>query len=87
MTRADRVTVVWVILMAATVATTWVLAKDAVAAPIATTATMAVAAWKVRLVVLDFMELRSAPVLGRMVVEAWAWGAPAMILIWYFAGR
>ena len=78
-------TAVWAALMAATVLTTWVLSKDAVSARIGTAATLALAGWKVRLVILDFIELRHAPWPLRIVFEAWAVGVPVMILGFYLA--
>lgn len=62
---------VWLLLMAATVLTTWVLSKDIVAAKIGTVSIVLVAAIKVRLVLLHFMELRDAPLPLRLVFEAW----------------
>lgn len=78
-------TVVWVVLMAATVTTTWLLSKDALAARFGTAGTMALAGWKVRLVILDFMELRHAPWPIRIAYEAWSLCVPAVILGFYLA--
>ena len=80
-----RVTMVWIALMAATVATTWLLSKDAFTPRVCTVGTLVIASWKVRLILLDFMELRVAPLAGRLVFEAWSLGAPAMILAYYLA--
>lgn len=79
------VTKVWIVLMAATVATTWLLSKDAFTPQFCTVSTLLIAAWKVRWIFLDFMELRTAPLPGRLVFEAWSIGAPAMILAYYVA--
>lgn len=73
-------TVVWAMLVVATVITTWVLSADAIAARAGTAGTLILAAWKVRLVVLDFMELRRAPWPLRTAFELWAVAVPAMIL-------
>lgn len=62
---------VWLVLMLATVITTWVLSKDVVAVRIGTVAIVAIAAYKVRLVLLHFMELRHAPAALRIVFETW----------------
>ena len=62
---------VWLVLMLATVVTTWVLSKDVVAVRVGTVAIIAIAAYKVRLVLLHFMELRHAPVPLRVVFETW----------------
>ncbi len=78
-------TVVWLLLMAATVTTTWVLSKGAVGAAVGTGGTLALTAWKVRLVVLDFMELREAPWPLRLVFEVWSVAVPGMVLAFYLA--
>jgi len=74
---------VWVLLTAATITTTWVLSKDAFSATAATVGTLALAGWKVRLVLLDFMELRHAPWPLRLAFEAWAIGVPLMVA-WFY---
>ena len=74
---------VWIVLMAATILTTWVLAKDAVSARIGTVAIVLLAAIKVRLVLLHFMELRHAPTALRLVFEAWVLLVAAGILVLY----
>lgn len=63
--------IVWIVLMLATIITTWGLSKDAFAARFATISIMLIAAFKVRLVLLHFMELRHAPLPLRLVFEAW----------------
>jgi hypothetical protein len=78
-------TVVWSMLMLATVTTTWFLSKNALAATVGTAGTLALAGWKVRLVLLDFMELRHAPWPLRIAFELWSVGVPAMILAFYLA--
>jgi heme/copper-type cytochrome/quinol oxidase subunit 4 len=80
-----RPTIVWTVLMAATITTTWVLSKDAFAATVGTGGTLALAALKVRLVLLDFMELRRAPIPLRVVFEAWSVAVPTMIFCFYLA--
>jgi hypothetical protein len=72
-------------LMLATVTTTWLLSKDALAATAGTAGTLALAGWKVRLVLLDFMELRHAPWPLRIAFELWSVGVPALILGFYLA--
>jgi hypothetical protein len=76
-------TVVWSMLMLATVTTTWFLSKNALAATVGTAGTLGLAGWKVRLVLLDFMELRHAPWPLRIAFELWSVGVPAMILAFY----
>jgi heme/copper-type cytochrome/quinol oxidase subunit 4 len=74
---------IWLLLMAATVVTTWVLAKDAFSARVGTVAIFAIAAYKVRLVLLDFMELRHAPLPLRLAFEAWVLVATAAVVAIY----
>lgn len=62
---------VWLLLMLATIVTTWWLSKDAFSAKVGTVSIFLIAAFKVRLVLLHFMELRHAPVPLRLVFEAW----------------
>ncbi len=59
------------LLVLATILTTWVLSKDAADSSGVAIAVLAIAAWKVRLVLLDFMELREAPLAGRLLFEGW----------------
>lgn len=80
-----RTNIVWLLLMAVTITTTWVLSKDAVPRQFGTVAILALAAWKVRWVLLDFMELRHAPLAGRIVFEVWAFGVAGMIAGFYLA--
>ncbi|MFI9408694.1 cytochrome C oxidase subunit IV family protein [Nocardia gamkensis] len=75
-----RVDAVWLMLMAATVITTWVLSKDMVSSRIALVATVVIATAKVRFVLLDFMELRSAPLTARALFEAWPVGVALMVV-------
>jgi hypothetical protein len=83
MTIERRLDVVWVALMLVTVVTTWLLQLHAVAATVGTLGTLAFASWKVRLIVLEFMELRHAPAAGRALFELWSIGAPLMIAAFY----
>lgn len=62
---------VWATLILATCASTWWLSTDAFAPVVATVAIVLIAALKVRLVMLYFMELRSAPLRWRVVTDAW----------------
>jgi len=81
----DRPTwLTWAMLVAASILTTWVLTADSVGHRWALVATLAVAAWKVRLVMTDFMELRHAPVAGRLIFEGWAVLVPLTlaVLLW-----
>ena len=64
-------TLVWLFLMLATCVTTWGLSKDQFSASVATLAIILIAAIKIRLVLLHFMELRHAPLPWRLLMEAW----------------
>jgi heme/copper-type cytochrome/quinol oxidase subunit 4 len=77
------VSIVWIVLMVLTCASTWMLSKDAFSPMVATVGVFLIAAFKVRLVMLHFMELRRAPVALRAVFEAWIVVATAVILGFY----
>ncbi len=74
----------WVLLMGASVLTTWVFTVDSLDRRWALAATLMVAAWKVRLVMTDFIELRDAPLAGRLLFEGWAVLVPLtlLVLVW-----
>lgn len=80
MIRPSTTTLVWLFLMAATIATTWWLSKDGFSARVGTVAIFAIAAFKVRLVLLHFMELKQAPRPWRLIFEAWVLVATAAIV-------
>ena len=65
----ERVTWVWLALVVLTCVTTWGLSKDLVSPTVAVVGTFLIAAVKVRYVILDFMELRNAPIPVRIVVR------------------
>lgn len=80
-------TAVWLALMLATCASTWWL-KSATAAPfVATALIMLIAAVKVRLVIIHFMELGNAPLRWRFLFEAWVVAVSAIILAGYWVAR
>ena len=81
----ERVTLVWLGLMALTCVTTWGLSKDLFSPAIAVVGIFFIAAMKVRYVVLDFMELRNAPIPVRVAFEAWPIAVAALILGFWFA--
>jgi hypothetical protein len=81
----ERVTIVWLGLMLLTCVTTWGLSKDMFSPAVAVVGTFVIAAVKVRYVVLDFMELRYAPIPVRIAFEAWPFAVAAMILGFWFA--
>lgn len=75
--------VVWLFLTAATIVTTWALAKDNFDVTWSTVAIMVIAAVKVRFVLLHFMELKHAPIPLRLVFEAWVVIVTAVVLGFY----
>jgi caa(3)-type oxidase subunit IV len=81
----ERVTWVWLALVVLTCATTWGLSADVFSAAVAVVGNFLIAAVKVRYVMLDFMELRDAPIRVRIVFEAWPWVVAAIILGFWFA--
>jgi hypothetical protein len=70
----------WMVLMLATCITTWGLSTDAFLPTVATLGTFLIAAFKARLVLLHFMELRHAPLPWRLLMEAWVVATTAAIL-------
>lgn len=81
----ERVTIVWLGLMALTCVTTWGLSKDLFIPALGVVGTFVIAAVKVSYVVLDFMELRNAPMPARVAFQAWPVIVAAMILGFWFA--
>lgn len=74
---------IWLALMLATVATTWWLAKDGFSARVGTVAIFLIAAVKARLVLMHFMELGHAPRPWRIVFEIWVLAATGAVLGFY----
>lgn len=64
-------TLVWLVLMVATAASTWWLAGEAHGVGLASAAILVIAGVKVRLVLIHFMELGRAPWAWRLPLEAW----------------
>jgi hypothetical protein len=81
----ERVTWVWLGLVVLTGVTTWGLSKDLFSPAVAVVGTFLIVALKVRYVMLDFMELRNAPIPVRVAFEAWPIAVTAMILGFWFA--
>lgn len=75
---------VWLALVAATLLSWWLVEHHTVPAQVATTAALAIAAFKARLVFLHFMELRNAPLPWRILFEAWAVLCASAILAAYW---
>lgn len=80
----NRVTAVWLVLMLATIASTWWLTKDMVTVHVATSLVVIISAIKIRLVMLHFMELEHAPLGWRIWFECWISIVAAAILLSYF---
>jgi heme/copper-type cytochrome/quinol oxidase subunit 4 len=80
----ERVTLVWLVLMVLTCVTTWGLSKDLFSPAVAVVGIFLIAAVKVRYVMLDFMELRDAPLPVRLAFEAWPAVVAAVILAFWF---
>ena len=81
----ERVTWVWLALVVLTGVTTWGLSKDLFSPAVAVVGTFLIVALKVRYVMLDFMELRHAPIPVRVAFEVWPVAVTAMILGFWFA--
>jgi heme/copper-type cytochrome/quinol oxidase subunit 4 len=82
--RLKGATAVWMLLMAAT-AVSWSLAEGRYLTGVATVVLIiAVAAFKVRLVFLNFMELRTAGPPWRVIFESWIIACAAVICGFYF---
>ena len=80
----ERVTAVWALLMVATCIATWLLSKDAFSPTVAVVGIFLIAAVKVRFVMLDFMELRLAPLPVRFAFEGWIVMVTCLIIgLWF----
>ena len=75
----------WLALVVLTCVTTWGLSKDLFSPAVAVVGIFLIAAVKVRYVILDFMELRYAPIPVRVAFEAWPVVVSAVILGFWFA--
>ena len=73
----------WLILMLAT-ALTWYLGEVGAAGTTAIVTMLLIAFIKGRLVILDFMELRTAPRLWRILLEGWLILVASLILLAYW---
>jgi hypothetical protein len=80
----QRATVVWIVLMAATCTSTWILSKIPLSPKVVVAGIFLIAALKAWLVVMDFMELRHAPKAARAAAEVWIGAVTLIILyIWF----
>ena len=73
----------WIVLQFAT-AIPWSLGEDGAAGTAAIVTMLAIAFVKGRLVILDFMELRNAPLLWRLLLEGWLIVVSSLILLAYW---
>jgi hypothetical protein len=64
-------TVIWLLLVSATGLAWWLVECQRIDMHITATAALVFSAFKVRLVFLHFMELRTAPLKWRLAFEAW----------------
>lgn len=81
----ERVTTVWMGLMLATCITTWGLSMDLFDMDVAVVGIFLIAAVKVSYVMLDFMELRHAPLPVRVAFQVWPVAVTIVILGLWFA--
>jgi caa(3)-type oxidase subunit IV len=82
----SRISVVWLVLIAATLISWRVGTDHGLQAHLATTIVLLVAFIKVRLVGLYFMELRGAPLPLRAIFEGYCVAVCAMVIVIYLAG-
>jgi hypothetical protein len=75
----------WLLLLVATSAT-YGLRAEAFVGPAVGAGTLAIAYVKGRLIILDFMELRQAPLLWRGILEGWLFGVSVLVLAVYWLG-
>lgn len=82
MVSPKRLTLVWLLLLGAT-ALSWAFGHGAMfVTPLnAGTAIVLIAFFKIRVVILEFMEIRHAPALMRIACEAWVLGICAGVVV------
>ena len=73
----------WIILLIAT-GITWYLGEIGAAGTLSIVAMLVIAFVKGRLVILDFMELREAPLMWRLLLEGWLILVSSLILLAYW---
>jgi caa(3)-type oxidase subunit IV len=73
----------WLVLVVATIIT-WYLGEVGAAGTSAIVAMLLIAFVKGRLVILDFMELREAPLMWRLLLEGWLILVSSLILLAYW---
>ncbi len=81
----NRANIVWLILVAATLVT-FELGEHGATGTVALAVILGLAWIKGQLVISDFMELRHAPLLWRLVVGGWLCVVVAVIVLAYWLG-
>ena len=84
---AARLTAIWAVLVLATLLVGFLVERHAVSATTAASIGLLVAGVKARWVLLDYMELREAPLPWRILFEAWALLCTTGILAAYWMVR
>ena len=78
---AHRDVVIWALLVAFTLVSWWLgHGQEQLGSSVLTALILLVAVIKARLVILNFMELRTAPLALRLVLEAWCVGVYMMLV-------
>ena len=70
-TSPQHATGVWLLLVAATLVSWWLVEGHGPGAHLATTIALLIAGFKARMVLRHFMELRSAPLRFGLIFDAW----------------
>jgi len=83
-TSPKQATAVWLLLVVATFASWWLIEQRGIGAHIATTAALLIAAFKVRMVLRNFMELRTAPWVFGVLFDAWILVFVGAIVVGYW---
>lgn len=82
---AGRTTYVWMLLCVVTVVSWWLGHESVHASVVVTVAVVALGVLKCRLIIREFMEVRSAPPWLRLATDAWLallWGTVLVIYLW-----
>jgi hypothetical protein len=83
-----QATGIWLLLVTATLISWWLVERRGIGAHVATTTALLIAGFKARMVLQNFMELRTAPPIWRAVFDAWVVVFIGSILAGYWiAGR
>ena len=80
-------TPIWLLLLSVTGLSWWLAEQHSLSAQLASMAVLAIAAFKVRLVFLHFMDLHAAPLRWRLAFEAWVLFFFGIIFSGYWFGH